>query len=97
MPYDLKSSLPAYQENKEGKDFCRQIVFTTIRKLGPCNDRQVAEFLNWPINRVTPRRGELVEAGLIIQDRKDKDPLSNRLVSFWRIKPVGLKQLPLFQ
>lgn len=84
--YDYVSSLPAYKE--KGKDFCRQQVFIAIRKLGLCNDRQIAEYLKWEINRVTGRRKELVDSNLIEQKHKAKDPETNRTVSFWQVKTV---------
>lgn len=28
-------------------------------------DKQIAEHLTWPINEITPRRGELVKMGLV--------------------------------
>ena len=81
MSYDFQSSLPAYKEL--GKDRCRQLVFQAICKIGICNDRQISEYLKWPINRITPRRGELVQAGSIIQFKKQQDPETGRTVSFW--------------
>lgn len=88
--YDYVSSLPAFKDTpKPTRDYCRQQVFIAVRKLGTCTDQKIAEYLKWPINRVTPRRGELVADGLIILDRKDKDPISGRTVSFWAIKPVN--------
>ncbi len=93
MPYDYVSSLPAFHENKQGKDFCRSQVFTAIRKLQPCTDKQIADFLKWPINRCTPRRGELVTNGLITLAKKDTDPESKRTVSFWRVKEVNHQQV----
>ena len=84
MPYDYTSSLPAYQE--QGKDYCRSIVLTAIKKLQPCTDKQIAEFLQWPINRITPRRLELQTNGTVALAKKDTDPESKRLVSFWKIK-----------
>jgi hypothetical protein len=89
MPYDAVSSLPAYKEGKERKDYCRQVIFLTIKKLGTVNDRQIAEYLQWPINRVTPRRGELVDNELIVMDKKDIDPVTGRTVSYWAEKPVN--------
>lgn len=88
MGYDYVSSKPAYESNKTGKDYCRQMVLITIQKLGCVNDRQIAEHLGWPINRITPRRGELVTSGQIIQDRKDLDPFTGRTVSYWRVTPA---------
>ncbi len=83
MSYDYQSSLPAYKEL--GKDKCRQIVLQAISSIGICNDRQISEYLNWPINRITPRRGELVQLGSIMQDRKQVDPQTGRTVSYWTL------------
>ena len=91
MSYDFISSKPAFDSNKHGKDYCRQMVFIAIRKLGPCNDRELSERLQWPINRITPRRGELVTGGLIVMDRKDTDPKTGRTVSYWKVKPVNFQ------
>ncbi|MEI8111137.1 MAG: hypothetical protein WCH59_09125 [Chitinophagia bacterium] len=96
MGYDYQSSLPAYKEAPQKKDYARQMVLLAITKLAPCNDRQIAEYLGWPINRVTPRRGELVEDGQIIQEKKGIDPVTNRTVSWWIKKPNGVYQRPLF-
>ena len=95
MAYDHQTSLPAYKENPDGKDYCRQVVLLTVRKLGMCNDRQISEHLGWPINRITPRRGELVEAGLIIRVKRDLDPVTKRTVNWW-MECKQWTQLPLF-
>lgn len=89
MPYDYQSSLPAYQENKTGKDYCRSQVFIAIRKLGICTDKQISAYLKWAINSVTPRRLELVENGLVVLAMKAPDPDSHRTVSWWKIKEVN--------
>jgi hypothetical protein len=86
MGYDYVSSLPAYKE--KGKDFTRQQVFIAIRKLGICNDRMIAEYLGWPINCVTNRRGELVTIGLVVFYAKQLDKTTNRTVSYWQVKPL---------
>ena len=83
MSYDYQSSLPAYKEL--GKDRCREIVLKAISSIGVCNDRQLSEHLNWPINRITPRRGELVQLGFIMQDKKQVDPQTKRTVSYWKL------------
>ena len=92
MSYDYKTSLPAYKENKEGKDRCRQVIFTAIRKLGECTDKSLSEHLGWPINRVTPRRGELVTAGLVESAGLRTDPKTNRKVNYWKVVEVKVKQ-----
>lgn len=88
MTYDYQTSLPAYKA--PGKDQCRDKVFEAIRVLGVCNDRQISEFLNWPINRVTPRRGELETEGKIVSDGKRKGK-EGRLVNWWRIKCIVIQ------
>lgn len=89
MPYDHETSGVAYHGTAEQRrDFCRQQVFIAIRKMKVCNDRMIAEHLSWPINRVNPRRGELVERGLVALAYKAPDPESGRTVSYWKEKPV---------
>jgi hypothetical protein len=95
MGYDYDTSLPAYNENPNGKDYCRQMVLITIRKLGVCNDRQIAEQLQWPINRITPRRGELVESGQVMSSGKRLDPQTGRHVNYWQVS-VRFAQMTLF-
>jgi hypothetical protein len=43
----------------------------------------IAERLDIPINRITPRRGELINEGKIILHKKCKDTLTNRTVNYW--------------
>lgn len=95
MTYDNQTSLPAYNEGRGGRDYSRQIVLITIRKLGVCNDRQISEELKWPINRVTPRRGELVDTGHVISVKKDADPVTGRMVNWWMAHKKW-QQIPLF-
>jgi hypothetical protein len=83
--YDFETSLPAYQVAKENINDKQKIVFNTIKKLGVCSDHQIADFLGWAINRVTPRRGELYDTGKIIRAFRGKDFETGRTVSFWKI------------
>jgi DNA-binding MarR family transcriptional regulator len=60
-------------------------VLGAIRRLGgEATDQQIAEHLGWTINRVTPRRGELVEQELVARARLEVGPVG-RLVSVWRL------------
>lgn len=90
MGYDFQTSLPAYKE--PGKDSCRQKVFFAIKTLGECTDRMIAKHLDWPINRVTPRRGELTHAGIVEGAGVKKDQDGKRNVNWWKISPVTPKQ-----
>ena len=93
--YDHDTSGKAYQEGMNQRDFCRQVVYLAIRKLKHCNDRQIAQQIGWAINRVTPRRGELVQAGKVMPDGKGPDPETGRTVNYWR--PANrFEQLSLF-
>ena len=58
----------------------------TIHNQGYCiNNRQIAEILNLPINSITPRVNELVKLGKLVEHKKDKDPVTNRLTIYWRL------------
>ena len=47
-------------------------------------DRQIAALLKWSINRVTPRRGELVQAGMIAPAGIVHDDETGRNVQSWQ-------------
>ena len=49
------------------------------------NNRQIAEILNLPINSITPRVNELVKAGRLVEHKKMRDNVTNRLVIYWRL------------
>ena len=83
--YDRQTSLPAYQEAKENIKTKQQTVLDAIIFLGVCCDHQIAEYLGWAINRVTPRRKELVEAGRVECAYKGKDFETGRTVNFWQV------------
>jgi hypothetical protein len=83
--YDRQTSLPAYQEAKENIKTKQQTVLDAIICLGVCCDHQIAEYLGWAINRVTPRRKELVEAGRVECAYKGKDFETGRTVNFWQV------------
>lgn len=40
-------------------------VYHALQALGNASDKELARHLNWSINRVTPRRGELLRKDLI--------------------------------
>ncbi len=52
------------------------------------SDQDLAAHLRWPINCVTPRRGELVEAGHVVK-AGDKEGPTGRGVSWWRPAPAA--------
>lgn len=99
MSYDYEVSAPAFNKAKVNITATRQYVLDAVKflsnKYGKCNDRQIAKYLEWPINRVTGRRGELVNGGIIEPAGKHYDPVSKLIVNYWR--PAGeVKQTELF-
>jgi predicted ArsR family transcriptional regulator len=56
-----------------------------VLKVGPMSDRAIAKRLNWSINRVTPRRGELVKEGLVRAAYKDMDAETKRKCIIWEV------------
>ena len=42
-------------------------VYSALRILGNATDKDLAKYLGWPINCVTPRRFELVKEELVME------------------------------
>lgn len=59
-------------------------VYTAMRAMNrPFTDKDLAGFMNWPINCLVPRRLELLKKGLI---RKSGDVIQNgRKASLWEV------------
>jgi len=57
-----------------------------------CN-LDLADFLDWPINHITPRVNELVKNGFLQEDRRDICVKTGRKVIFWRITLKEPEQL----
>lgn len=77
-----QTSLFAYNsiQNKLGEN--QKKVYAVIKVFGVLCDQEIAIALGWSINRVTPRRGELVKKGIVI--KQGTKQYNNRLVNIWR-------------
>ena len=64
-------------------------VIRALDELGEASDQEIAAYLKWTINRVTPRRGELVALGVVARARLKAGPFGHK-VSVWRLEPVQL-------
>jgi DNA-binding MarR family transcriptional regulator len=66
----------------------KQEVMLAAFKKANCRvtDRDLAKFLGWSINTVTPRRGELVKLNLIEEAGLTFDYETNRRAQTWRLK-----------
>jgi len=82
-----QTSLFAYQGVKTNIGAKQKIILNAIKAIQPCSDVQIAEYLAYEINRVTPRRGELAAMGKIVEAGKVKNKY-NRPVNTWKIKEI---------
>ena len=60
-----QTSLQAYELLQPKLGAKQQEVLSALRVLKQATDKDLARFLGWPINTITPRRLELERAGLV--------------------------------
>ncbi len=80
------TSLLAYVDVLENLGERQIAVYKTMRELKSCNSTMIAEHLNLPINCIVPRVHELRELGVVMQDKKELCPFTNKLTIFWRVR-----------
>lgn len=80
------TSKEAYSTSYPKHGTNRHKVLKTIEIMGNCTDFQISKILGLSINRITPRRFELLESGLIEIHREGVDPLTNTKANYWKIK-----------
>lgn len=62
------TSQEAYDSVKPKLGDRQRSVYNTIKVLGSPNNEQIAEFLKWPINTITPRVLELRAFGMVAHE-----------------------------
>lgn len=67
----------------------KQVLYA-LEEIAPANNRQVSAKSELPINVVTPRMGELVARGLVVEAYRDLDVVTGRKSIFW--KPKAAKE-----
>ena len=73
------TSLLAWADAKRGISESQNMVLSAIKQIGrPATMREIAEYLNIPINRVTPRIGELRAIRIVRECDKITDPATGR-------------------
>jgi hypothetical protein len=82
----------AYEAVKPKRLTKQEIVWRMLRHEGDATDRELAARLGWPINTITPRRGELVAAGRVVAVRETKDQGTGVRVVVWRAVTEPVKQ-----
>lgn len=63
----------------------QQEILNVIKTIQPCTDKQISKHLGYEINRITGRRNELADKGLIVENGIVKNEF-NRNVMSWKPK-----------
>lgn len=58
-------------------------VYDMLQSMGSATDRELTERLDWEINQLLPRRGELVDFGFIKKSGEKFNPATKRNVTVW--------------
>jgi len=80
------TSLEAYRLlTKETLGERQRLVLKALEILGKASDKELAFALGWPINTITPRRGELEEMGLVDYAGEQFDSKTQRHEIVWSV------------
>ena len=84
-----QTSLWAYQDLTKSETLSakRQAVYNVILNNGPICNQEIAELLDWPINRVTPRVHELRDLMRVQLYAKQIYKKTGKTVMFWEARP----------
>lgn len=80
-----QTSKIAYDSVKNKVTKAQSIIYMALRKIGPANNRMLAEATNLPINCVTPRVHELRGKGMVRKTETKIDRVTKRPTIFWDI------------
>lgn len=58
-------------------------LYEALKKIGPASDRELKDHLDWEINALLPRRGELVKYGFIKKVGVKFNKATDRNVTLW--------------
>jgi len=79
------TSAEAYNMIRNHLSEKQDAVYQVLEQALALTDEMISRQLEWPINRVTPRRGELVKLGLVEVAFEAKTATGYK-AKFWRIK-----------
>lgn len=79
-----QTSLEAYRSIVNDLSKKQAQVFRCFQGTQPLTDKELARILNWPINCITPRRGELAERQMIRPEGFTIDPGTGRKCIRWK-------------
>ena len=81
-----QTSLEAYESIKLDLNYKQQVVFDVIFSHQGMSNHDIARFLGWEINCVTPRVLELREMNCIEQEDIKIDRITKRRCMTWKVK-----------
>ena len=84
MPVQI-TSLIAYHDLGLTLGKRQKVVFEAINKFEDVTNAELADFLGWPINTVTPRVFELRKMGIVEERFKRPCKITSRLAIAWRL------------
>ena len=79
-----ETSLEAYKVLKPELGEQQETVYNTIIGHPGMSNHDIARYLGWEINRVTPRVKELRDKGLVILSHYKTDSITGRSVICWK-------------
>ena len=79
-----KTSLESFVKSIPKFETKRKQIYRVIEQCPGCSNNDIARFLGWEINTVTPRVKELRDKNLVKFCRLKYDPLTNRTVIAWK-------------
>lgn len=79
------TSLEAYDNVQEKIGENQMIVLDVIRKLGAPTNLEIARWLQWDINQVTPRVLELREKNYVVECQKRPCGITGNTAMSWRM------------
>lgn len=85
MTHVRDTSLDAYQSIRHQLGEKQQQVLSVFSPVNTFTNMELAQYLGWSINRVTPRVYELREKGLLKEDEKRICSVTGRRVWSWRL------------
>ena len=79
-----ETSLEAYKVLEPELGELQETVYNTIIEHPGMSNHDIARYLGWEINRVTPRVKELRDKGLVILSHHKEDDITKRKVIAWK-------------
>jgi hypothetical protein len=84
------TSIAAWHNLQSKLGYAQKQVLAAIRQYPNSTNNELADILDWPINRVTGRVNELRKTKpvpLVIDGGKRRDKLTGNMAHVWKVKP----------